>query len=145
MSERTLIILKPDTIMRSNIGNVLSRIEAKGLKISALKMEWISKEKAGTHYAEHKGKPFYDSLISYITSCPVVLGVIEGEDAITVIRTLCGATDPHKAAPGSIRGDFGYKKGNDIFNVIHASDSPESAKREISLFFKDQEVFNYNK
>jgi nucleoside-diphosphate kinase len=138
MIERTLIILKPDTVLRSNIGNVISRIEAKGLKISALKMESISSEKAGTHYAEHKGKPFYESLISYITSCPVVLGVIEGEDAITVIRSLCGATDPHKAAPGSIRGDFGFKKGNDIFNVIHASDSPDSAKREISLFFKEQ-------
>ncbi len=145
MSERTLIILKPDAVMRSNIGNVLSRIESKGLKISALKMEWISKDKAGTHYAEHKEKPFYGGLISYITSCPVILGVVEGEDAITVIRTLCGATDPHKAAPGSIRGDFGYKKGNDIFNVIHASDSPESAKREISIFFSDEEIFEYSK
>ena len=131
--------------MRGYIGTVLSRIEAKGLKISALKMEWITKEKAGVHYAEHIGKPFYDSLISYITSSPVVLGVIDGEDCISVIRTLCGATDPHKAAPGSIRGDFGYKKGNDIFNVIHASDSPESAKREISLFFNEKELFDYNR
>lgn len=130
--EKTLVILKPDCVARRLIGKVVSRFEEKGLTIAAMRMERIDMAKAETHYAEHKGKPFYPGLTSFITSGPVVVMAIEGVEAITVVRKMVGATNGRAADPGSIRGDFGMSKG---FNLIHASDSPESAARELDLFF----------
>ncbi len=140
--ERTFVMIKPDGVQRGFIGEIISRIERKGLKIVGMKMLRISQELAQEHYAEHRGKPFFDSLISYITSGPVVAMVVEGKEAVKVMRTLVGKTNPIEASPGTIRGDYAMDVGR---NVIHASDSIESANREISLFFNEEEIIEYKK
>lgn len=135
MTEQTLILIKPDGVARGCVGEVLNRVERKGLKIAALELKQVSEELAGEHYAEHADKPFFDSLIQFITSGPVVAAVLEGPRAIAAFRQLAGGTDPvEKAAPGSIRGDLGLETQS---NLVHGSDSPESAKREISLWFPE--------
>jgi nucleoside-diphosphate kinase len=140
--ERTFVMIKPDAVQRGLIGEIISRLEKKGLKIVAMKMINVSKELAEMHYAEHREKPFFQSLVDYITSAPVVAMVVEGRNAVKVVRTLVGATNPVEALPGTIRGDFGMDIGR---NVIHASDSLESAEREISLFFKPEEIVEYRR
>jgi len=140
--ERTFVMIKPDGVQRGLIGEIISRLERKGLKIVAMKMINVDRELAEKHYAEHKEKPFFNNLVQYITSGPVVAMVVEGKNAIKVVRTLVGATDPVEAQPGTIRGDFGLDIGR---NIIHASDSLESAEREISLFFKPDEILEYKR
>ncbi|AEA46488.1 nucleoside-diphosphate kinase [Archaeoglobus veneficus] len=140
--ERTFVMVKPDGVQRGLVGEVISRLERKGLKIVGLKMMWIQEELAMEHYAEHAEKPFFQSLVDYITSGPVVAMVVEGKDAVKVVRTLVGATNPVEASPGTIRGDFGLDIGR---NVVHASDSLKSAEREISLFFDAEELIDYSK
>lgn len=133
--ERTLVIVKPDGVQRGLVGEIVGRLERRGLKIVAMELRQIERELAERHYAEHKGKPFYDGLVEYITSGPVVALVLEGPDAIAVTRSTMGATRPAEATPGSIRGDLGLTVGR---NLIHGSDGPESAAREVSLFFGDR-------
>jgi nucleoside-diphosphate kinase len=135
--ERTLIIIKPDGVQRGLIGEILNRLERRGLKIVGLEFRTIDSETASKHYGEHEGKPFYNGLIEYITSGPSVLGVLEGPDAVAITRSTIGATNPVNAAPGTIRGDLGVMTGR---NLIHGSDSPESAAREVALFFGGSEL-----
>lgn len=132
MSERTLVLIKPDGVARGLVGEVLGRIERKGFRIVALEMRTLTRAIAETHYGEHAGKPFFESLVAFITGGPLVAAVIEGPDAISAWRTMMGATNPVNAAPGTIRGDLATETQN---NVTHGSDSPESAAREIALFF----------
>ena len=133
MTERTLILIKPDGVKNGHVGEIISRIERKGLKLVALDLRVADKATAEKHYAEHEGKPFYGELVDFITSAPLIAGVIEGERAIEAWRQLAGGTDPvSKATPGSIRGDFALTDGE---NVVHGSDSPESAEREIKIWF----------
>jgi len=127
-----LVLAKPDAVQRGLIGEIVSRIEKKGLRIAALRMLQMDEAMAKRHYAVHEGKPFFSDLVDFITSGPIVAVVVEGEKAVEVVRTLMGDTDPIKAAPGTIRGDFGLDIGQ---NLIHGSDSEENARREISLFF----------
>ena len=131
-TERTLVLVKPDGVGRGLIGDVVGRIERKGLRFAALQLRTLDRETAETHYGEHKGKPFYDSLVEFITSGPLVAAVVEGPRAIDAFRQLAGATDPVKAATGSIRADNATEVQK---NIVHGSDSPESAAREIALFF----------
>ena len=131
-ADRTLVICKPDAVERRLVGEIISRLERKGLRIAQMRMETISKETAGEHYGEHQGKPFYDDLVAFITRGPTVLMVVEGPEAFSVVRTLMGATNPRQAAPGTIRGDLAIELTE---NLVHGSDSPESAAREIGLFF----------
>ncbi|MEW6477678.1 MAG: nucleoside-diphosphate kinase [Actinomycetota bacterium] len=131
-ADRTLVICKPDAVERRLVGEIVSRLERKGLRITQMRMETISKETAGQHYGEHQGKPFYDDLVAFITRGPAVLMVVEGPEAYSVVRTLMGATNPRQAAPGTIRGDLAIELTE---NLVHGSDSPESAAREIALFF----------
>ena len=131
-ADRTLVICKPDAVERRLVGEIVSRLERKGLSIAAMRMETITKETAGEHYGEHQGKPFYDDLVAFITRGPAVLMVVEGPDAYSVVRTLMGATNPRQAAPGTIRGDLAIELTE---NLVHGSDSPESAARETALFF----------
>lgn len=140
--ERTLIIVKPEGVQRGLIGTVITRFEEKGLKVVGLKMLQIPREMAERHYAEHAGKPFYEGLVSHITSSPVVVGALEGPDAIAVARTLMGATNPKTAAPGTIRGDYGLDIG---LNIVHGSDGPESAQRELSIFFTPDALLTYQR
>jgi len=131
--DRTLVICKPDAVERGLAGQIVARLEAKGLRLVAAELRTIDAETAGAHYGEHKGKPFYDSLVSFITRGPALLMVVEGpEDTFKVVRTLMGATNPKDAAPGTIRGDLAIEMTE---NLVHGSDSPESAGREIGLFF----------
>jgi len=131
--ERTLVICKPDAVERGLIGEVVSRIERRGLRLVAAELRTITTDVAQVHYAEHQGKPFFDGLVAFITRSPVMLLVVEGPDGVhRVIRTMMGATDPAEAAPGTVRGDLAIEMGE---NVIHGSDSPESATREIEIFF----------
>ncbi len=139
--ERTFVMIKPDGIQREIAGEIISRFERKGLKLVGMKMMRLSREMAEKHYAEHKGKVFYDSLIEFITSGPVIASVWEGLAAIAIVRKLVGATSPDKAEPGSIRGDYVMCT---TFNVVHASDSLETARREINLFFKEHEILDYS-
>lgn len=133
MTERTLVLIKPDGVERKMIGEIIGRIERKGLTIVALELKHVSDDLARAHYAEHKDKPFFGSLLEFITSGPVVAAVLEGPRAVAAFRQLAGGTDPvEKAAPGSIRGDFGLETQ---YNLVHGSDSPESAAREINLWF----------
>ena len=134
--QRTFVAIKPDGVERGLVGEIISRFERRGLKIVGLKMLQVPKAMAETHYGEHKGKPFYEGLVNYITSAPVVAMVLEGKDAVTLARNVIGATNPANAAPGTIRGDFAVEIGR---NVVHGSDSPESAVREIGIFFKEGE------
>ena len=139
-TEKTLILLKPDAVQRAIAGEIISRFEKKGLKIVAMKLVNVTKELAHTHYAEHKEKPFFKGLVEFITAGPTLSMVVEGDNAIAVVRKLVGATNPQNADPGTIRHDFGMVTGR---NLIHASDSPTSAAREISLFFKKEDIIDY--
>jgi nucleoside-diphosphate kinase len=134
MSQRTLILIKPDGVQRNVIGEVISRIESKGMKLVALELRTIDVDTAHAHYAEHAEKSFFGELVNFITSGPLVALVAEGERAIEAFRALAGATDPVKAAPGTIRGDFALQVAQ---NIVHGSDSPESAEREIKIFFPE--------
>jgi nucleoside-diphosphate kinase len=131
-ADRTLVICKPDAVERRLVGEIITRLERKGLRIAAMRMETITKEIAAQHYGEHQGKPFYDDLVAFITRGPAVLMVVEGPEAYAVVRTLMGATNPRQAAPGTMRGDLAIELTE---NLVHGSDSPESAAREIALFF----------
>jgi nucleoside-diphosphate kinase len=132
--ERTLILVKPDAFSRSLSGEIIARFERKGLTLAALKLETLSRETAERHYAEHKERPFFGELVEFITSGPLVALVLEGNDAVKAARQLIGATNPLEAAPGSIRADFAISVGE---NMVHGSDSPESAEREIGIFFPE--------
>jgi nucleoside-diphosphate kinase len=140
--ERTLVILKPDAVQRGLIGPVLTRLERRGLRFAALKLIQITPELAARHYAIHKGKPFYEPLVEFITSGPVIVAVVEGRDAITVVRKTMGATDPAQAEPGTIRADFGLEIGR---NLVHGSDGPDTADYEIPLFFAEDEILSYER
>ena len=140
--ERTLVLLKPDAIQRGLIGEIISRFEKKGLKVVGMKMMWVDRERAEQHYAQHKDKPFFEGLLAHITSAPIVAMVIEGMDAINVVRKMVGATNPNEAEPGTIRHDYGMHIGR---NLIHASDSKEAAEREIGLFFDINEIMEYKR
>jgi len=140
--ERTLIILKPDAVQRGLIGEILRRFEQRGLKIAAAKFIMTPRELAQTHYAEHDGKPFYEGLVSYITSAPVLVLVLEGKNAIELSRQMIGKTRPHEAAPGTIRGDLAIDVGR---NLVHGSDSAESAAREIGLWFQPHELVTWTR
>ena len=133
-TERTLVLVKPDGVRRGLIGDVVGRIERKGLRLVALELRTLDRQTAETHYAEHREKPFFGPLVEFITSGPLVAAVVEGQRAVEAFRQLAGATDPLKATTGSIRADHALEVQN---NIVHGSDSPESAKREIGLFFPD--------
>ncbi|MEN0020617.1 MAG: nucleoside-diphosphate kinase [Planctomycetota bacterium] len=140
--ETTLIILKPDAVQRGLMGRIISRFEDKGLQIVGTKLMQISPDLAATHYESHKGKPFYDGLVTFMTSSPVLVLAIRGNGAIAICRKLMGATFGSNAEPGTIRGDFGVSNS---FNLIHGSDSPEAAERELGLFFNDGEVLDFGR
>ncbi|MCB0111568.1 MAG: nucleoside-diphosphate kinase [Caldilineaceae bacterium] len=135
--EKTFIILKPDAVQRGLVGEILGRFERRGLKLVAMKFLQVSDELARKHYAVHAERPFFAGLVQYITSSPVVALVLEGTNAITVVRSMVGATRPHEAAPGTIRADFGLEVGR---NLVHASDGPDTAKDEIALWFGEELV-----
>ena len=134
------MIIKPNAVQRELIGELISKFERRGMKITAMKLQRISRETAEEHYSEHMGKDFYQDLISFITSGPSVLMILESLDAVNIVRATVGATNPADAAPGSIRGDYATSPGH---NMIHASDSTEAAEREISLFFRPEEIEDY--
>jgi nucleoside-diphosphate kinase len=140
--ERTLVLVKPDGVQRGLVGEVISRLERKGLRLVGLKMMRVSRELAERHYQVHRGKPFYSGLIEFITSGPVVAMVWEGPEAVAVVRNLMGATDARRAAPGTIRGDFGLDVGH---NLVHGSDAVETAEYEVGLFFSPQELMSWRK
>ncbi len=137
--EKTFLAIKPDAVQRALIGEVISRIEKKGFKLIGMKLMLVTPELAKKHYGEHEGKPFFNGLIEYITSSPIVAMVWEGKDVIATMRKIMGATNPMQSDVGTIRGDLGIDLGR---NIIHGSDSPDSAKREISLFFDDKELLS---
>ena len=134
MAQRTLVLVKPDGVKKGLTGEIISRLEKKGLKIAAMRMLQMDKALARKHYAVHDGKPFFAGLVDFITSGPIVAVVVEGDKSVEVVRKLMGETDPVKAAPGTIRGDYGLDIGE---NLIHGSDSEENARTEIALFFPD--------
>jgi len=138
--ERTLVMLKPDAVQRGFIGRIVARFEAKGLKIVALKMALVDRGLAERHYAPHKGKDFYEPLLRFVTSGPMVFLVLEGKGAVAVVRKMMGATFGPNAEPGTVRGDFGL---SNRFNLIHGSDAPDVAEREISLFFRPEELIDW--
>ena len=140
--EQTLILVKPDGVQRGLIGEIIGRFEARGLKLIGMKFIQMSGELAGRHYAVHEGKPFYDSLVSYIISGPVVAMAWEGKGAIAAARSTMGATNPVAAAPGTIRGDLGMEIGR---NLVHGSDSPENGAKEVALFFTGAELVSWNR
>ncbi|WP_299024812.1 nucleoside-diphosphate kinase [uncultured Thermanaerothrix sp.] len=140
--ERTLVLIKPDAVQRGLIGEIILRLERRGLKLIAAKFLQVSQELAETHYAVHKGKPFYEGLVHYITSAPVMAMVWEGPNAIAAVRQTMGATRPTEAAPGTIRHDFALEVGR---NLTHASDSPETAAQEIALWFKPEELYPWDR
>ena len=140
--ERTLVLIKPDAVQRGLIGEITSRLENKGLKISGMKLMKVSEELAGRHYGEHVGKPFFDALVNFITSSPIVALAVDGYNAVAVVRNVMGATNPQDAANGSIRGDLGLSIG---MNLIHGSDSPTSSERELALFFDESELLDYDR
>jgi nucleoside-diphosphate kinase len=142
MMERTLVLVKPDAVQRGLAGEVISRLERRGLKIVGMKLMQVDEALARRHYAEHEGKPFLDGLLAFITSSPIVACVFEGPNAVELVRNTMGATDPQKAAPGTIRGDLAVFIQN---NLIHGSDSPTSAAREIALFFNDSEIVSWER
>ncbi len=141
--QRTFVAIKPDGVQRGLVGEIVSRFEKRGLKLVGMKFMQVTKELAETHYGEHKGKPFFEGLVGFITSGPVVAMVWEGKDAIAIARNTIGATNPAAAAPGTIRGDFAIEIGR---NIVHGSDGPESATREIGIFFSTGELAdNWNR
>jgi nucleoside-diphosphate kinase len=140
--ERTLVLIKPDAMQRGLAGEIIARLERRGLRIAGMRMLHMDDTLARRHYAEHEGKPFLEGLIRYITSCPLIAAVFEGTRAVEMVRQAVGATDPAKAAPGTIRGDLGLEIGR---NLVHGSDSLESAEREIRLFFEEGQLFSYQR
>lgn len=140
--ERTYVMVKPDGVQRGLIGEIVKRIERRGFKVTAMRMNTIAREKAEEHYAEHIEKPFFQDLIDFMTSGPSVSMVVEGENAIRIMRSINGATNPVEAAPGTIRGDLAIDTGR---NVVHAADSKESAEREIKIHFTDDEITTYTR
>jgi len=140
--ERTLVLVKPDGVHRGLVGEVISRLERKGLKLVASRMVRPSRALVEEHYAVHKGKPFYEGLVDFLSSGPVMAMVVEGEGAIAVVRGLVGATDPAKASPGSIRGDLGIQVSR---NIVHASDAPETAAHEVKLWFPEGRFLEYER
>lgn len=140
--ERTLVIIKPDAVQRGLVGEIIARLERRGLKIVGLKMMQITQDLAARHYAVHQGKPFYKGLIQYITSSPVVVMALEGKQAIEVVRNTMGATNPTAAAPGTIRADWAVEIGR---NLVHGSDGPETAAFELGLFFPEDEVLSWER
>ena len=138
--ERTLIILKPDAVQRRLMGRIITRFEEKGFKVAAAKFTHISREMAEKHYAVHKGKPFYESLVEFITRGPVLAFILEAENAIEVSRKMMGKTFGYEAEPGTIRGDFGISRQ---YNLTHGSDAPETAEKEIALWFAPEEIISY--
>jgi nucleoside-diphosphate kinase len=142
MAERTFVLLKPDAVQRALVGEIIARFERRGLRLVAMKMLRVTRSLAETYYAEHKGKAFFEPLMAYITAGPVVAMVLEGDGAVAAVRKMMGKTNSAEADPGTIRGDFGLTIGR---NIIHGSDSTESAKREIPLFFKGDEIHTYTR
>lgn len=140
--QKTLVLLKPDAVQRGLVGELVSRLERKGLKLVGMKLVKMDDALARQHYAEHVDKPFFKGLAEFITSGPLVAMAIEGEDAIGMVRTLMGETNPANAAPGTVRGDYAVSIG---LNLVHGSDSPESAQRELALFFKEDEILEYDR
>ena len=140
--QRTLVLIKPDGVQRGLVGEIIRRLERRGLKLIALKMMRLPREQAARHYAEHQAKPFYEGLLGFITSAPIVAMIWEGREAVTVVRSLMGSTDPLKALPGTIRGDLALDLG---MNLIHGSDSPARAEAEMALFFTDSELHEYER
>ncbi len=138
--ERTLVLVKPDGVQRGLIGEVISRLERRGLKLAALKLMQMDEAMARQHYSEHVEKPFFPGVSAFVTSSPLIAMVWEADNAVSIVRQTMGETDPVKSPPGTIRGDLGVNIGR---NLVHGSDSPESAQREISLFFRPEEVLNY--
>ena len=141
-NERTFVMIKPDGVQRGFIGEIINRFEKKGLKLIALKLVSVSKELAEKHYGVHKGKPFFKPTVKYITSSPVVAMILEGNNAISLARNIMGKTDPKEASMGTIRGDYGQFIGR---NIVHGSDGPDTAKFEINLWFKPEEIANYSR
>jgi nucleoside-diphosphate kinase len=142
VSERTLILIKPDGVQRLLVGRLLERYEQRGLKIVGLKLMWATREIAEAHYAEHRERPFFSGLVEFITSAPLVAIAAEGLNAVEVCRAINGKTRPNEAAPGSIRGDFALETGQ---NLVHASDSVDSAARELALWFRSEELLDYGR
>src|SRR5690606_10422128 len=140
--EQTLVLVKPDGVQRGLIGEIITRLERRGLKLIGMKFMRVSRELASTHYEAHVGKPFYEGLVNYITSSPIVAMVGEGKDGIQVVRTTMGATNAAAAAPGTIRGDFAVEIGR---NLVHGSDGTESAAREVALFFSPDELISWQR
>jgi nucleoside-diphosphate kinase len=140
VNERTLVLIKPDGVQRQLVGRLLARYEDRGLKLVGLKLVRVERELAESHYAVHRQRPFFQGLVEFITSGPLVAAVLEGPQAIAVVRAINGATRPHEAAPGTIRGDFALETAQ---NLVHASDSPETAVEEIGLWFRPQELIDY--
>ncbi|MHA1479660.1 MAG: nucleoside-diphosphate kinase [Promethearchaeota archaeon] len=141
-NERTFVMIKPDAVQRGLVGNIITRFERKGIKLVAIKLVSVSRELAEKHYGIHKGKPFFEPTVKYITSSPVIALVLEGNNAIEMVRAMMGETDPQKAKMGTIRGDFGQNIGR---NIIHGSDGHDTAKFEINLWFKPEEIANYKR
>ncbi len=140
--ERSLVLIKPDGVQRGLAGKIISRFERRGLRIAAMKMLWMDRELAGRHYAIHTAKPFFKGLVDFITSSPIIAIVFEGSKAVEIVRQTMGETNAAKAAPGTIRGDFGIDLQQ---NLVHGSDSLENAAKEISIFFSDKEIMNYTR
>ena len=140
--EKTLVLLKPDAVQRGLCGEIIGRLERTGLKIVGMKLMQVSDELANRHYGEHVGKPFFDGLVGFITSGPIVAMAFEGNNSVSIVRKTMGATNPAESPPGSIRGDFGTDIGR---NLVHGSDSPESAVRELGLFFTDEGLLGYER
>ncbi len=142
MTERTLVLVKPDGVQRQLIGRILARYEERGLKVVGLKLVHVERDLAERHYEAHREKPFFGGLVEFITSAPLVALALEGPNAIMVVRAINGATRPHEAAPGTIRGDFALETAQ---NIVHASDGPEAAMVELALWFDDDELFDYER
>lgn len=140
--QKTLVLIKPDAVQRGLSGEIIARLERRGLKLAAMKMIHVTQELAHRHYGAHVDKPFFSGLVSFITSSPLIAIAVEGENAVEVVRTTMGATNPVEAGPGTIRGDFGLTIG---MNLIHGSDSPESAETELALFFDESEIIDYER
>jgi nucleoside-diphosphate kinase len=140
--ERTFVMIKPDGVQRGFMGNIINRFEQRGIKIVAMKLIQVSRELAEKHYGVHKGKPFYEPTVKYIISAPVVAMVLEGINAIEIVRTMMGKTNPREASPGTIRGDFGQDIGR---NIVHGSDGKDTASFEINLWFTESEIVNYRR
>jgi nucleoside-diphosphate kinase len=137
--ERTLVLIKPDAMQRGLASEILGRLERRGLRVVGLKLMQVDRDLAERHYGEHRGKPFFEGLVSYITACPIIAAVFEGTGAVESVRATMGKTNPREAAPGTIRGDYGLEIGR---NLVHGSDSVESAQREVALFFTTGEVLD---